>query len=104
MEHHFSPVFSLDPEISYAELHWSNSQGQLSNDSQSWIGGVVGHWDPVPQLDFELDLLYQATHQSTPGNWGAGTIINTAGVVVTPAAFKANNDGFTGRLQISRSW
>ena len=85
-------------------LHWSDSQGQLSTNATSWIGGVVAHWDPVPQLDFELDLLYQATHQSTPGNWGAGTVINTAGVVVTPAAFKANNDGFTGRLQISRSW
>jgi Porin subfamily len=101
MEHHFNPFFSVDPEISYAELHWSNSNGQLSNDSESWIGGVVGHWDPVPQLDFELDLLYQATHQSTPGNWnlpGAGTINGVA------AGFKSNNDGFTGRLQISRSW
>jgi hypothetical protein len=104
MEHHFNPYFSLDPEISYANLHWSNSQGQLSNNANSWIGGVVGHWDPVPQLDFELDLLYQATHQSTPGNWGAGSIVNTAGVIVAPAAFKSNNDGFTGRLQISRSW
>jgi Porin subfamily len=109
MEHHFSPVFSLDPEISYANLHWSNSLGQLSNNSESWIGGVVGHWDPVPQLDFEVDLLYQSTHQSTPGNWGAGSVTSTGvGGVVTgvavPAAFKANNDGFTGRLQITRSW
>jgi hypothetical protein len=103
MEHHFNPFFSLDPEISYAELHWSNSQGQLSNDSQSWIGGVVGHWDPVPQLDFELDLLYQATHQSTPGNY-TGAITNTAGVTTLGNGFKSNNDGFTGRLQISRSW
>jgi hypothetical protein len=106
MEHHFNPFFSLDPEISYAQLHWNNSLGQLSNNADSWIGGVVGHWDPVPQLDFELDLLYQATHQSTPGNWLAtgGTVIGTNGVATTPAAFKSNNDGFTGRLQISRSW
>ena len=103
MEHHFNPYFSLDPEISYANLHWSNSQGQLSNNSTSWIGGVVGHWDPVPQLDFELDLLYQATHQSTPGNY-TGVITNTAGVATAGNAFKSNNDGFTGRLQISRSW
>jgi Porin subfamily len=105
MEHHFSPVFSLDPEISYANLHWSNSMGQLSNNSDSWIGGVVGHWDPVPQLDFEVDLLYQSTHQSTPGNWiASGGTITSAGGVTAPAAFKANNDGFTGRLQITRSW
>jgi hypothetical protein len=31
----------------------------------------------------------------------AGGVV--AGVAV-PAAFKANNDGFTGRLQITRSW
>jgi hypothetical protein len=98
MEHHFSPYFSLDPELSYAQLHWSGSQGELSSNSASWIGGVVGHWDPVPQLDFEVDLLYQTTHQSTPGNW-AGIINGVAG-----QGFKANNDGFTGRLQISRSW
>jgi hypothetical protein len=103
-EHHFSPQFSLDPEFSYVELHWSGTQGQLSTNTQSFIGGVVAHWDPVPLLDFEVDLLYQSTHQSTPGNWGAGTIINANGVVVTPAAFKSNNDGFTGRLQISRNW
>ena len=103
MEHHFNPYFSLDPEISYAQLHWNNSLGQLSTNSDSWIGGVVGHWDPVPQLDFELDLLYQATHQSTPGNY-AGFITNTAGVTTAGNAFKSNNDGFTGRLQISRSW
>jgi hypothetical protein len=77
----------------------------LSNNSDSWIGGVVGHWDPVPQLDFEVDLLYQSTHQSTPGNWiASGGTITSAGGVTAPAAFKANNDGFTGRLQITRSW
>jgi Porin subfamily len=103
-EHHFSPQFSLDPEFSYVELHWSGTQGQLSTNSQSFIGGVVGHWDPVPLLDFEVDLLYQSTHQSTPGNWGVGQIINANGVGITPAAFKSNNDGFTGRLQISRNW
>jgi hypothetical protein len=103
-EHHFSPQFSLDPEISYVDLRWSGTQGQLSNDTTSWIGGVVGHWDPVPLLDFEVDLLYQSTHQSTPGNWGAGRLVTPTGVVVAPAGFKSNNDGFTGRLQISRNW
>jgi hypothetical protein len=94
----------LDPEIAYTTLHWSNSLGQLSNNAESIIGGVVGHWDPIPLLDFEVDLLYQTTHQSTPGNWGAGSVTGTNGITVTPAAFKNNSDGFAGRFEITRSW
>jgi Porin subfamily len=103
-EHHFTPQWSLDPEIAYTTLHWSNSLGQLSNNADSIIGGVVGHWDPIPLLDFEVDLLYQTTHQSTPGNWGTGSITGTNGVTVTPAAFKNTSDGFAGRFEITRSW
>jgi hypothetical protein len=107
-EHHFSPQFSLDPEFSYVSLHWdgaggagSGGLGQLSTNSQSWIGGVVGHWDPVPLLDFEVDLLYQDTHLSTPGNFagGVGTVNGVAG-----ASFKNDTSGFAGRLEITRSW
>jgi len=98
-EHHFSPQFSIDGEISYANLHWNNSAGQLSSNADSWMGGFVFHWDPVPLLDFEVDLLYQTTHQSTPGNWGTGSIDG-----VTPAGFPSHSDGFAGRLEITRNW
>jgi hypothetical protein len=64
---------------------------------------VVAHWDPVPLLDFEVDLLYQDTHQSTPGNWGPGIIVSN-GVVTSPAAFKSESAGFAGRVEITRSW
>jgi hypothetical protein len=104
LEHHFSPTFSLDPEISYATLHWSGSAGQLSSDSESVVGGIVGHWDPVPLLDFEVDLLYQSTHQSTPGNWvtPAGVTVGTVDGVVS--AFRSNSNGFAGRFEITRNW
>jgi hypothetical protein len=101
MEHHFSPNWALDPEFSYASIHWDNSLGQLSNNSNTWIGGVAAFWYPVPMLWFEVDLLYQHTHQSTPGNWdvaGAGLVDGA------PGSFKANNDGFTSRFQIRRTW
>jgi hypothetical protein len=95
MEHHFSPVFSLDPEFSYAHLHWSGLTPGLSvipTNAYSWIVGGVAHWDPVPHLDFAFELLYENTHQSTP--------INYAGV--TP--FPNNADGVAGRFYITRDF
>jgi hypothetical protein len=99
-EHHFSPQFSIDPEISYANLHWSGSEGQLSTNSESWVGGAVFHWDPVPLLDFEVDLLYQSTHESTPGNFANGGTIN--GIAASFPGNAAN--GFAGRFEITRNW
>jgi hypothetical protein len=107
-EHHFSPVFSVDPEASYAELHWSNSLGNLSTNSTSWIIGAAAHWDPVPQLDFEFELLYQSTHQSTPGVWfapgGAMVGTTTSPTGVATVGFKNNTDGFAGRFEVTRSF
>ncbi|WP_158813979.1 porin [Methylocapsa sp. S129] len=98
-EHHFSPVFSIDPQASYAQLHWSGSLGELSSNSESWIVGAVAHWDPVPLLDFSFELMYQNTHQSTPLNWGTtGTIDGVA------SSFKNNTDGVAGRFYITRNF
>jgi hypothetical protein len=102
-EHHFSPVFSIDPEGSYGQLHWTNSQGQLPTNTTMFIVGAVGHWDPVPQLDFALELLYENIHQSTPTNWNIipGGLVN--GVFKT--AYPANNaDGVAGRFYITRNF
>ena len=107
-EHHFSPVFSFDPEVAYAELHWANSLGNLPTNSQSFIVGAVAHWDPVPQLDFAFELLYQNTHQSTPGVWFApsgalvGTTISPNGTV--RLGFPNNTDGVAGRFYITRNF
>jgi hypothetical protein len=95
-EHHFSPAFSLDPEISYVSLHWSGAAGNISTNSTSWIGGIVAHWDPVPHLDFEFELLYQTTHQSTPGLYVAAA---NGGI-----AFPSTSDGFAGRFEITRDF
>jgi hypothetical protein len=102
-EHHFSQVFSLDPQASYVQLNWSNSLGQLSDNSESFIVGGVAHWDPVPLLDFSFELMYQNTHQSTPGNWVvAGKNVGTVDGVVS--SFKNNTDGVAGRFYVTRNF
>lgn len=100
LEHHFSPQFSIDPEAAYAQLNWSNSLGQLSSKSTTYIVGSAAHWDPVVNLDFELELLYQHTTQSTPGLYGKpiGTIDGKK------AAFPSTADGFAGRFEITRAF
>jgi hypothetical protein len=98
-EHHFSPTFSFDPEFSYAELNWSGfgtpALSVLPRNAQSWIVGGVFHWDPVPHLDFELEILYQTTHQSTP-------VTDTLIAPVT--VFPHNTDGVAGRFEVTRDF
>jgi hypothetical protein len=103
-EHHFSPVFSIDPEAAYAELNWSGSAGQLSPNTQSFIVGAVAHWDPAPLLDFSFELLYQNTHQSTPGFWTNAAGANVGTIDGVTSAFKNNTDGASGRFYITRNF
>ena len=101
-EFHFGPAFSIDPEISYAQLNWSGDEfGLISDKSTSWIGGAVFHWDPVAHLDFNIELLYQSTHQSTPGLW-TGVIFNPAATAGN--AWKATSSGLEGRFEITRDF
>ena len=97
MEHHFGPTFSFDPEVAYAQLHWSGltAPAVIPKDAQSWIVGGVFHWDPVPHLDFELEILYQNTHQSTPPGYSAAA---------TGFPFPNNADGVAGRFEVTRDF
>jgi len=92
--HHFSPMFSFSPEISYASLNWSNNT--ITPNATSWIAGGVFHWDPVANLDFEFELLYQDTHQQTPT---AYTAAGNGGL-----AFPANSNGYAARFEITRAF
>ncbi|MGO8798580.1 MAG: porin [Roseiarcus sp.] len=100
-EHHFSPQFSFDPEVAYANLTWSNTNGQLGSSAQSWLVGAVAHWDPLPLLDFALEVLYQNTHQSTPGLYTTAPVGTINGVA---AAFPNNTSGVAGRFYITRNF
>jgi hypothetical protein len=92
LEHHFSPQFSLTPEISFASVRYSNSPVMISVSASSFLGGVVAHWDPVAHLDFQLGVLYQDTHQATPAAY------------IGPPAFHANSNGVAGNLSITRDF
>ncbi len=94
-EFHLGPTFSIDPEISYLNLTWSNNGfGVISDSSTSWIGGAVFHWDPVAHLDFNIELLYQSTNQARP----------TAFVPVGGVGWQANTSGLEGRFEITRDF
>jgi hypothetical protein len=117
-EFHLGPTFAIDPEVSYAQLTWSGlgglSTGALSTNSQSWIVGPVFHWDPVAHLDFNLELLYQNTHQSEPGTFttffgNAAAVAFCSTHVWCPGTYggqpwKATSSGLEGRFQISRDF
>jgi hypothetical protein len=71
----------------------------------TWVAGAAAHWDPVTNLDFEVELLYQNIHQSTPGNWTnapGGVNVGTINGVVS--AFPANSSGFAGRFEVTRNF
>jgi hypothetical protein len=112
-EFHLGPTFAIDPEIAYAHLSWSNDNmlgtglGVLSDNSSSWMGGAVFHWDPVVNLDFNLELLYQSTHQAAPSTWAfVGPICTGAGIATCTVGhnWPANSSGLEGRFEITRSF
>jgi hypothetical protein len=93
MDHHFSPEFSISPEVAYAAIRWSGTNAfSVVSNSSSWIGGAVAHWDPVKNLDFEFELLYETSHVNVPNGF------------VGPAPFVSRSDGFASRFEITRSW
>jgi Porin subfamily len=91
-EHHFSPEFSVAPEASFASVRYSQSPVMISDNATSFLGGIIAHWDPVPHLDFQFSLMYQATRQATPSSY------------VGPAPFHPDNSGVAGSLQIVRDY
>ena len=95
-EYHIGSTFAIDPEISYGQLTWNGlgTGGQLSPNSESWIGGAVFHWDPVAHLDFDIELLYQSTHQAQP----------TGFIAAGGVPWQANSNGLAGRFAVTRDF
>ncbi len=91
-DHHFSPQFSISPEGSYGEIRWSGDPAGVLTDGKTYIVGAVAHYDPVVNLDFELELLYQNSHSDRPVALAAGL------------PWHSNADGFAARFEITRSW
>jgi len=121
LEHHWTPTIYTDLEGSIGGVQWSNqgggcsialpscligqaAQGPLSPRALSWIIGADLGWNPVTNLNFDLELMYQGTTQTAPSGF-LGTVYNTGGVggaVFVPGDWRGNSDGFAGRLRITR--
>ena len=95
IEHHFTPQFYVDLEGSVLGLKWSNmgggcyiglpaassvscAQGAISPSAISWIVGADLGWNPVTNLNFDLELMYQSTNQTAPSGF-LGTVYNLGG-------------------------
>ena len=115
-EHHFTPQFYVDVEGSYGEINWSNmgggcyvygfgcgvtqfGSGALSKEATSWIIGADLGWNPVTNLNFDLELMYQSTNQNRPSGF-IGTVYNNGAFV--PGAWQGTSDGFAGRFRVTR--
>jgi hypothetical protein len=117
LEHHFTPQFYVDLEGSVGGLHWSNQgggcyvyglgcgiaqfvNGTISPSATTWLIGADIGWNPVTNLNFDLELMYQAVNQSKPSGF-IGTFNSNTGVFY-PGAWQGNSSGFAGRLRITR--
>jgi hypothetical protein len=96
-DHHFTPEITGSLEGSYGQVRWQGTDAtSVVSNSNSWLVGVVGHWDPVKNLDFELEVLYQQSQTQTPNGF-----IATPG---TNPSFQGRGDGFEGRFEVTRNW
>jgi hypothetical protein len=120
IEHHFTPQFYLDLEGSIFGVNWSNmgggcnfalpscllgqaAQGPMSPHAFSWILGADLGWNPVTNLNFDFELMYQSTTQAAPSGF-LGTVYNSGqpNEFFVPGDWKGNSSGFAGRLRITR--
>jgi hypothetical protein len=111
IEHHFTPQFYLDLEGSVGGIEWSGMNGSfctttacvgtglLSPHAITWLIGADLGWNPVTNLNFDLELMYQDVNQNAPSG-NIGTIYNTGAFV--PGAWEGHSSGFEGRLRITR--
>jgi len=95
-----TPQVNLGIEGSYGQNSWSNT-GPSSPlyDSRAWLIGGIAHYDPVKNLDFEFELLYENVQNSAPGNYTPG-----APGSGTTTSFQGEADGFQARMQVTRNF
>ena len=112
LDHHFTPQFYVDLEGSVGGLNWSGQSnhvlipgnfllgtGEISPHATSWIVGADLGWNPVTNLNFDLELMYQSTTQTAPSGF-QGTVLNTGAFV--PGLWEGNSSGFAGRFRVTR--
>ena len=111
LEHHWTPTFYTDLEGSVGAINWSNMNGSfcsltscvgtgvLSPHAFTYLIGADIGWNPVTNLNFDLELMYQHVSQDRPTAL-VGTVYNNGAFV--PGAWQGDSSGFQGRLRITR--
>ena len=107
LEHHWTPTFYTDLEASIGGIDWSGMNGNiggvptgvLSPRALTWLLGADIGWNPVTNLNFDLELMYQAVTQTMP-NANIGTVFNNGAFI--PGAWEGNSSGFQGRFRVTR--
>ena len=115
LTHYFTPDIVFQPLFSYGQVNWNNAgytygaqyhsgfgwydpYGATVSNSRSWIVGAVGHWDPVKNLDFELELLYQNTQTDQPAGFnGANNPANGGYSGTTPIDVCHSSYNYSGK-------
>ena len=75
---------------------WCGRGGSFSPHAFSWMVGADLGWNPVTNLNFDLELMYQSTVQAAPSGF-IGTVNNLGGVggaFFLPGGWQGVSDGF----------
>jgi hypothetical protein len=96
-DHHFTPEITASLEGSYGQVRWQGTDAtSVVSNSNSWLVGVVAHWIPVTNLDFEFEVLYQQSQTQTPNGFTTAPGTNLT--------FQGRGDGFESRFEVTRNW
>jgi hypothetical protein len=113
IEHHWTPTIYTDLEGSVGGIQWSGQSGgaclaalggcvgtgQISPHAFTYLIGADIGWNPVTNLNFDLELMYQHVKQDAPSG-NIGTVFGSGAFV--PGSFQQDSSGFQGRLRITR--
>jgi Porin subfamily len=112
LEHHWTPTIYTDLEGSVGGINWSGQSGgictapgvcagtgMISPHAFTYLVGADIGWNPVTNLNFDLELMYQHVTQDAPSG-NIGTIYNTGAFI--PGAWEGDSSGFQGRLRVTR--
>jgi hypothetical protein len=107
LEHHWTPTIYTDLEGSVGGIRWSGMNGSvggvgtgvISPSAFTYLIGADIGWNPVTNLNFDLELMYQAVSQERP-NALVGTVFNTGAFI--PGQWEGDSSGFQGRVRVTR--
>jgi Porin subfamily len=111
IEHHWTPTIYTDFEGSIGGINWTGQSGSLltaggpvgtgliSPHAFTYLIGADIGWNPVTNLNFDLELMYQHVQQDAPSG-NIGTVYSSGAFI--PGAWEGDSSGFQGRLRVTR--